>query len=76
MHRFYRVSLTGFGYQDEIVEFLHYIEHHRVRVRFLCDDLIGEVPLYLMFPISAEEHAALTEQSAPLHISQQFDLFT
>lgn len=75
MHRFYRLSLISLGYQDEIVEFLHYAEHHRARVRFLRDDLIEEVPLYILFPLRLEEHAALTKQSAPLHTSQQLDLF-
>ncbi|MEZ4711670.1 MAG: hypothetical protein R3A44_31045 [Caldilineaceae bacterium] len=74
MHYFYRLSLTSFGYQDEIVEFLHYEKRHRVRVRFLRDGLIEDVSLHLLFPLSAEEHAALAEQSAPLHASQQLEL--
>lgn len=75
MQRFYRLSLTSFGYQDEIVEFLHYAEHHQVKVRFLRDGLIDEVSVYLLFPLTAEQHDALSAQAEPPHASQQLDLF-
>lgn len=75
MHRFYRLSLTSLGYQDETVEFLHYIEHQKVKVRFLHDDLIDEVPLCLLFPLSIEDHHTLMEHLPSPTLSDQFDLF-
>jgi hypothetical protein len=75
MQRFYRLSLTSLGYQDETVEFLHYGAHQKVKVRFLRDDLIEEVPLCLLFPVSIEAHHALVEHSPSPTLSAQLDLF-
>ena len=76
MSRFYCLSLIDYGYQDEIVEFLHYTEGHYGKVRHLRDDLISEVSIYSLFPLPSHIHDALVSDAKRTEPCQQLELFT
>lgn len=70
--RFWRISLTDFGRQDEVVEFIDYLPDGRAHVRFVRDGFDDAVSPHQLFPLSAEEHAEVARQhprGAPLQLN-------